>query len=237
MQSRYAGDIGDFGKFALLRALCPNRRIGIIWYLTSELNEKNNDGIHLKFLGKPERFKELDCVVFDALNSFQAEFEKDSNARSIKRLEQRGFLSNACYFSHEVPVDRWRRTEWFKKILQSEIVQSDILFLDPDNGIEGRRLTNKHVALAELAQLRNVRKPMIIYHHQSRIRGGAPVEAAMLFEKVRSIGCDPVEIVRLRPYSSRFYVIAEHDDAISASLSTFVSRWQGLIEVYKNPLS
>lgn len=237
MQNRYAGDIGDFGKFALLRALCPNCRVGIIWYLTSELKENNNDGFHLKYLGKPERFRELDCVVFDTLNLFHAEFQNDPKARSIKWLEQCEMLSNACYFSHEVPVERSRRTEWFKEILESEMVRSDVLFLDPDNGIEGSRLTNKHVAMAELAQLRNLRKPLIIYHHQSRVRGGAPVEATMLVEKVRSIGCKRVEIVRLRPYSSRFYIIADHGDAFSTSLSTFVNRWQGLIEVYKGPLS
>lgn len=40
MQDRYAGDVGDFGKFGLLRHLCgvtaqdgqPNLRPGIIWY-------------------------------------------------------------------------------------------------------------------------------------------------------------------------------------------------------------
>jgi len=232
MQNRYAGDIGDFGKFALLRMLGTNRRIGIIWYLTSELKENNNDGIHLNYLANPERFRELDCVLFGLLNSFHAEFKKIQMRESVKRREQYKLLRDACYFSHEVPVDRAHRRKWFKKVLESKIADSKILFLDPDKGIEGTRLTEKHVALEELAELRNLRKPLIIYHHQSRMRGGAPVEAKMLGEKVRSIGCERVEIVRLRPYSSRFYIIADHDDAISATLATFVSRWQGLIEVY-----
>jgi hypothetical protein len=33
MQDRYAGDVGDYVKFALLRHLCPGRRLGIAWYL------------------------------------------------------------------------------------------------------------------------------------------------------------------------------------------------------------
>jgi len=31
MQDRYVGDIGDFGKFALLRKLSAGRRLGIAW--------------------------------------------------------------------------------------------------------------------------------------------------------------------------------------------------------------
>jgi hypothetical protein len=233
MQNRYAGDIGDFGKFALLRALSFERRIGVIWYLTSGLKEKNSDGRHLKYLCKPERFKNLDCVLFESLHSFRAEFKKNPEVRSVKGLEQYRLLTNARYFSKEVPTDRAHRVKWFKDLMQSKILRSDILFLDPDNGIEGNSFTDKHVTLDELAQLRNLRKPLIIYHHQGRMLGGAPVEAARLLEKVRSIGCKRVEIVRLRPYSSRFYVIADHNDAISAALSTFVSRWRGLIEIYK----
>jgi hypothetical protein len=239
MQNRYAGDVGDFGKFALLRALGPNFCIGIIWYLTSELKEKNNDGAHLKYLTEPDRFRVLDCELFDLLNSFHVKFRKSPKARSVKQLEQCKLLNSARYYSREVPVDPVRRAAWFNEILESEIARSDVIFLDPDNGIEGRRLTHKHVALAELLRLRALKKPLIIYHHQGRVRGGASAEAAMLFEKMRSIGCKRLEIVRLRPYSSRFYIIADHDDAISTSLSSFVSRWRGkdLIEVYKTALS
>ena len=46
MQDRYAGDIGDFGKFALLNELyTQGLSIGINWYKTEPLNsEKNSAG-------------------------------------------------------------------------------------------------------------------------------------------------------------------------------------------------
>ena len=33
MQNRYVGDIGDFGKYGLLRALYHGRQLGVAWYL------------------------------------------------------------------------------------------------------------------------------------------------------------------------------------------------------------
>ena len=50
MQDKYAGDVGDFGKFALLRALCDGRQLGICWYRTDSVLETTNDGKHLDYL-------------------------------------------------------------------------------------------------------------------------------------------------------------------------------------------
>ena len=56
MQNRYTGDVGDFGKYGLLRALClpegdrgPALRLGVVWYLTSD-ESHNNDGRHIGYL-------------------------------------------------------------------------------------------------------------------------------------------------------------------------------------------
>ncbi|MBP7186237.1 MAG: hypothetical protein KBA55_05630 [Ruminococcus sp.] len=45
MQDRYAGDIGDYGKFILLRKLSEKFRIGINWYDPGELEfERDKNG-------------------------------------------------------------------------------------------------------------------------------------------------------------------------------------------------
>ena len=33
MQNRYTGDIGDFVKYGLLRAISKGKKLGIAWYL------------------------------------------------------------------------------------------------------------------------------------------------------------------------------------------------------------
>lgn len=49
MQNRYTGDVGDFGKFALLSALCgTDLRLGVMWYV-NEAEEANSDGRFTKY--------------------------------------------------------------------------------------------------------------------------------------------------------------------------------------------
>jgi hypothetical protein len=57
MQNRYVGDIGDYGKYALLRHLCAcatgkSLRLGVIWCLFPD-ETINNDGKHISYLKDP----------------------------------------------------------------------------------------------------------------------------------------------------------------------------------------
>jgi hypothetical protein len=232
MQDRYAGDIGDFGKFALLRALAFDLKVGIIWYLTCDAVRKSNDGKHLAYLEKRERFRNLDCELFDQLKSFRSEFQRDVSLRSVRRLEQCALLWNATYFSDRVPMDRESRIKWFDGLKGSKLTSSDIFFLDPDNGLQGQNLTHKHVSREEISVLRRCGKPLIIYHHQTRVKGGASVEAEGLRSKMQMLGCENAELIRLRPYSSRFYILTGHDRLISRRLAEFAARWEGFVQVY-----
>ena len=57
MQNRYVGDIGDFGKYGLLRALCHGRRLGVAWYLYPD--EAHNGGI-VQYLCEPDEWRSVD---------------------------------------------------------------------------------------------------------------------------------------------------------------------------------
>jgi len=55
MQNRYTADIGDFGKYGLLRALCSTvddgskLRLGVVWYLVPD-ESHNADGKFIQYL-------------------------------------------------------------------------------------------------------------------------------------------------------------------------------------------
>ena len=58
MQDQYVGDIGDFGKYGLLRHLTgiqtprlKTLRLGVVWYLFPDGG--NNDGKFTKYLCNP----------------------------------------------------------------------------------------------------------------------------------------------------------------------------------------
>jgi hypothetical protein len=66
MQDRYAGDIGDYVKFAILRALSTERRLGVAWWLFQDSGPVG-DGRHISYLNTPAKWRHLDPEIFDAL--------------------------------------------------------------------------------------------------------------------------------------------------------------------------
>lgn len=59
MQNRYAGDVGDFGKYGLLRCLCgepPLLSLGVVWYLVSD-EQCDQDAKHTRYLARDRERK------------------------------------------------------------------------------------------------------------------------------------------------------------------------------------
>lgn len=46
MQDRYTGDIGDFVKYGLLRAIRGRKRLGVAWYLHPDGGREGNGQTH-----------------------------------------------------------------------------------------------------------------------------------------------------------------------------------------------
>ena len=119
MQDRYAGDVGDFGKFGLLRHLCgetaQNRHLtlkpGVIWYRVAD-ETHNGDGRHISYLKKSAknvkdksveddndpRFRDCDADLYDALKKMVLP-DRQRSIRSIETLEGLNLLSDAVYSS------------------------------------------------------------------------------------------------------------------------------------------
>ena len=68
MKNQYVGDIGDYGKYALLRALSCRYSIGVNWYLTPD--DDRSDGRFTDYLLKDngsldsELFSKLKALLF-----------------------------------------------------------------------------------------------------------------------------------------------------------------------------
>jgi hypothetical protein len=92
MQDRYAGDIGDFGKYALLQALvAANLRLGVVWYLNPD-EEENRDG---KFIQYPE-LRECDESLYDKTQIFLR-----AGSRGVAGVERAGLLPAGAVFHTE----------------------------------------------------------------------------------------------------------------------------------------
>ena len=171
MQDRYAGDIGDYGKIGLLKALqAQGLSIGVNWYLVEPMDtERKSDGTYKQEDGKyliPEKLQVCDTLLAEKLTKIAK-----SDHRSIRSLEQGNFILNARYYSE--PVSVAGREEWHKKALDL-LNDLDIVFVDPDNGMLVKSVGKKSVKSVKYTFYEEVRdyvrrgQSVLIYNHRSR---------------------------------------------------------------------
>lgn len=167
MQDRYAGDIGDYGKFAMLRAMeAHGLKLGINWYRTeTALFEIHEDGKYRI----PVSYEKCDPQLATALNSI---FDSAED-RSVRKLEQAGLLKCKLFVHDLVPRDIQLRTGWHCQAL-SYLKNCDLVFLDPDNGLNvksvkaGSQKSPKYVWMKEIVDYVAAGKSVIFYNHRPR---------------------------------------------------------------------
>ncbi len=168
MQDRYAGDIGDYGKFGLLKALqAEGFRLGINWYKATpptKKEEENEDGKHRI----AERYDACDPVLAETLRAIST-----SPQRSIKALEQAALLdaTRTVYYDKMVKIEG--RAQWHEDALQA-LADCDLVFLDPDNGLlvksvgRGSAKSVKYVFDEELNDYLARGQSVLLYNHRAR---------------------------------------------------------------------
>jgi hypothetical protein len=145
MQDKYAGDVGDFGKFVLLNELLKTSdrqlRLGINWYRVTRPEKGNNDGRHVGYLdpknSRAEQFQACNPIIYSKLKNLV-----ETNDRSVEALERTLILpTNTIFFSTPLPYNSIdmktrvsARNEWLSASVD-KLKSADLLFLDPDNGI------------------------------------------------------------------------------------------------------
>jgi len=147
MQDRYAGDLGDFLKFGLLRWLAPPEaawpRLGVIWYRTAD-EAHNANGKHIAYLTPGHRsagpLRQLDPDLYDRLARVVS-----TGQRSTAALTTVGVLGAQTRFFGDLldladlPANtrdarQARRQSWAQRALAAT-ADCDMIFADPDNGI------------------------------------------------------------------------------------------------------
>lgn len=189
MQNRYVGDIGDFGKFGLLRHLfnSNNWQLGVVWYLFP--NETHNeDGRHIDYFKKPAFGK---CDI-DLLNKLSKIVHNNRNILEIENaqiLNDKTIFFNECLdFFQRFPTQTKKekeiryqlRVEWLQKAIL-KLRKCNAVFVDPDNGLEvpscsklSQIKSGKYTYYSEIKELFNGKEACVIYHHLNRHKKHGP---------------------------------------------------------------
>lgn len=254
MQNRYVGDVGDFGKYGLLRTLCgpatptpaPGISLGVVWYLFPDENG-NNDGQRTQYLTPASKnrahFRACDPELYDCLAELV-----HSGRRSVEAVREAAILPDGTVF-YEVPLSYTAstgaqrpgarmqlRSVWLQGALEATN-GCDLVFLDPDNGLKSgtgpyAKLGPKYVYLEDVAQFARQARGLIIYHHSGR-QGTVVEQVSRRFEQLRGAIPPGWSVCALQYHrgTSRVYFVlssptlhSQLQHRISSFLTTFWSR-------------
>ena len=169
MKNQYFGDINDYRKYGLLRALqsCGTGSLLVAWMLTPD--DGGPDGRFRAYLEAPDTWARYDPELFDGLVGLL----RAAPQPSVSLIEGSGLLPRASYYSAVVPDGRQGRDAWHKGLLRAA-KDIDLVFLDPDNGIEvrskaiGRKGSSKYVTWKDIQGLWDMGCSLLIYQHFGR---------------------------------------------------------------------
>jgi len=166
VKNQYFGDINDYRKYGLLRAIvrASGLSLYVAWMLTPD--DGGSDGKFVSYLDDPERWKSYDLELYCALRGFM----RDKEPRRVSMIESTDLLPKTKCFSEVVPDAGLERDEWFRQLLVSAR-DFDFIFLDPDNGLEikskpyGRKKSSKYLYWREIEELWSSGMSLLIYQH------------------------------------------------------------------------
>ena len=227
MQDKYVGDIGDFGKYGLLRTLAgiepeaePRYRLGIVWYL--RLDAK------LQYLSEPGGLCHYDNKLFSALLDIVSR-----QTRTVKEIEHSEIVPKGTVFFAEQVPGRHKRGEWLSRALE-ETEETEIAFLDPDNGLatskmeaEGGR-SQKHAYLDEVSPFVKRGQTVVIYQSYRRGDGDSRETEVRRWRDERLRELDLDERPRVVGTTDRAFIVlpaTRHAKHIDNRLRGIGDRW------------
>jgi hypothetical protein len=235
MQNRYTGDVGDFGKYGLLRALCgrvivdnkPEFKLGIIWCLFPD-ESHTKDGLHISYLdlcnSNNRHFRHLDPSLYDQMFAFVVCGNRNVAViqKSVIFSEGTGFFAeplsfNDLHYSGPLSLQErlLRRNNWLETARKT-MQPFDLVFFDPDNGIASDSLkpsakkAPKFIFFPDLNPYIHRGQSIIIYHHIGRHKDlTAEKQSMLLSEKLIQYfkNCDKVWPLLYRRGTCRVFLI------------------------------
>ena len=243
MQDRYVGDVGDFGKYGLLRKLISPQagqrslRLGVNWYKVPN-ESHNNDGGHVAYLrdeSAQSGIRDCDPDLYDTLKGLVAK-----GRRTIAAIQTSGILPDGTIFFDE-PLSfsgtksserAAHRLNWMARAADA-MADADVVFLDPDNGLEVRvplfsQKGPKYASMQDLRDHADRGQSVVVYNHMSR-QGSVNDQIHRRLKELRDIAArgDDLFALRYKRGTARAYlVIGRPDHLLLSRAEEFLrSRW------------
>ncbi|MGH3696646.1 MAG: hypothetical protein ACRDRX_22105 [Pseudonocardiaceae bacterium] len=217
----------------------------MIWYLTVH-PELNGDGRRRAHISR-DGWDGLDSELLRKMREIEASLRTRRDLH-LSLIEKSGILpSGTVFFSKplpdmtRLPFDRRReRASWFDQARET-VKRCDLIFLDPDNGLEVRsvslssRLAGKYATVAEIAALLSTGAGVVFYQHCDR--SPWKIQRARICEQIAlGVGGSGVTIrsVRFGAFGSRaFFCLTQGQGGIATSMDRGLGRFEEKITEWK----
>jgi hypothetical protein len=223
MQDKYVADVGDYGKYMLLNALCAQEiRCLVIWYLTDE-DAKNIDGKFREYLDDDE-FRKAEPRIFDHLK----EISSSIDGRNVGVVKKKGILPpKTAFYEDKLSYcnvslrDRGRlRDKWFAAAVE-KAKKADLIFLDPDNGLEIKsrgpysKKGTKYATVEEVKVFLAEEKSVVLYQHRNH-SGNIEDQVEDVFKRLAIGGKEPSGCaISFHRFSTRIYFVFPSSNLMS----------------------
>jgi hypothetical protein len=242
VQDKYTADVGDFGKYVLLNEIYRNSngklRIGINWYYVNREETKLTDGKYTEYLYDNCKNSKNYRICFPKLYDQLRRIVNDGR-RNIKAIEKGSVLpEGTIFYSKPLPYSSkstiqkgMNREIWFEESLAA-LTMADLIFLDPDNGIQTERINAtqikamKYVLKDEIQRYYRAGKSLLIYTHRDRTPESSYKEKLRRrLLSITSLLCelDRIKIVKFKRYSVRDYVFLMQEENMNLVARTIES--------------
>lgn len=208
-------------------------RLGINWYRVAD-EAHNLDGKHTEYLSLAHRYgaslRACDSQVYDGLAALLA-----TGRRRVADISTLGFFpGNTTYFGEPLTFDGLpvsertaARRAWIERALRMT-AGSDIVFADPDNGLEGasvgpsNRRGPKFAFFADLLPFVDRGQSLVIYHHLDR-SAPAVQQAQRRLQQIKGhLGVAGAFALQYQRNSARLFIVVpnERDQALLVERAT-----------------
>ncbi|MBI5154156.1 hypothetical protein HZA57_02880 [Candidatus Poribacteria bacterium] len=192
MKDQYFGDVNDYRKYGLLRALSSTglSSMALAWLRTEV--EGNSDGGSRTYVKKPAQYRSFDPELFDFL---AREDGQARGARSVSRISDSGLLSHAISYDRILTDDASARETYFS-VLWNAAAHSELIFFDPDKGIEtdsaipkiGNKESSSYIYWSELTEAWRRGHSLLVYQHYPHVERGSYCASRIELAAVRLPG-------------------------------------------------
>ncbi len=231
MKNQYFGDVNDYRKYGLLRSLSNNGQyhIGVCWMLTAD--DGQTDGKFTNYLNSPKNWRQYDPLLFDQLSKWiQA-----SHIRNVKCVEGGQTLPGANFYSELLSDSLSQRTAYFAQA-KERLAKCDLVFYDPDNGIEtrsiikGQRHSSKYIYWDEVQETFKAGHSVMIYQHFRREERRSFIQR-LVGEYQARLDANKVYWFQTPQVVYFLSVQKKHADFIASQTGLVAKRWGNQIQV------